>query len=244
MFAVEAYAVCDYSRLFSSMEFKMYIMIAGGGLIGRGLAEQLVKQNHDVVVIDIDPEVCENIYSRYGAVTINGNATDLDTLESAGIERCDVAVAVMQKDVDNMAYTLLAKHFTVSQIIVRMIDPKYEDVYRSFGVKNIARSTKLLIDQIMVNIESPELRKVISLGKIEICIYNIPDNVSCEGKTVAEVVNESGFPREVNIACVYKDSLNNFVVSHGETILSAGDRAFLCGTREDIKSAVKHLCRQ
>ena len=84
-------------------------MIAGGGLIGKGLAQRLVQQKHDVVVIDQDPNVCEEIYAKYGAISIQGNATDLETLESAGIERCEVAVAAMRNDADNLAFALLAK---------------------------------------------------------------------------------------------------------------------------------------
>ena len=35
-------------------------------------------QKHEVVVIDQNPEVCEDIYARYGAIAINGNCTDLE----------------------------------------------------------------------------------------------------------------------------------------------------------------------
>ena len=65
----------------------MYIMIGGGGFIGKGITKELVELRHDVVVIDNDPEACEDIYAKYGAITIQGNATELETLESAGIDK-------------------------------------------------------------------------------------------------------------------------------------------------------------
>ncbi len=74
------------------------------------------------------------------------------------------------------------------QITIKINDPKYEDVYKSIRVHGIARTTGLLIDQIMVNIESPELRKVIGLGDVEICMYEIPESTSCIGQTVEKVV--------------------------------------------------------
>ena len=80
----------------------MYVLIVGGGTIGKGLVERLSHQKHDVVVIDLNAEVCEEIYAKYGAVTINGNATDPETLESAGIERCEVAVAALRTDAENL----------------------------------------------------------------------------------------------------------------------------------------------
>jgi len=219
----------------------MYVMIAGGGLIGKGLAQRLVQQKHDVVVIDQNPGVCEEIYAKYGAISIQGNATDLETLESAGIERCDVAVAAMRNDADNLAFALLAKHYRTAQIIVRMNDPKYEDVYKTLGVKNIGRTTQLLIDQIMVNIESPDLRKVISFGVVEVCIYDIPENAVCIGKTLGDVVIQKGFPRSCTITCIFVDATNSFIIPRGDHTFKVRDRVFLCGLRKDIKQAVKFL---
>ena len=162
----------------------MYVLVVGGGTIGKGLVERLSHQKHDVIVIDINKEVCEEIYAKFGAVTIIGNATSPDTLRDAGIERCDVAVAALGSDAENLAFAMLAKHFGVSQVIVKMNDPSFEEVYRTVGVKNISRGKELLISQIMLNIESPELRTIISFDNIEICLFMIPENAQCAGKTV------------------------------------------------------------
>lgn len=169
----------------------MYIIIAGGGIIGGNLAQKLVQLKHDVVVIDLDTQACEAVYAKYGAVTINGNATELEVLESAGIARCDVAVAVMRRDSNNLEFALLAKHYAVSQIIVRMNNPKYEDVYKSVGVHDIARTTGLLIDQIMVN---------------------IPEDAGCHGRTVEKVVGQRNFPKNIICSCVYKESRGSLFV--------------------------------
>lgn len=219
----------------------MYIIIAGGGLIGKGLAQRLANQKHEVVVIDQNPEVCEDIYARYGAITINGNTTDIEVLENAGIERCDIAVATMKDDSDNLAFALLAKHHNVKQIIVKMNDEKYERIYKTVGVKNISRGTELLIDQILLSIENPELRTVISLGDIEISVFIIPELAACVGQTVAQVVNQKGFPRQLIITCVYDDSDDSFSVPRGDTVLRGRDRVFLCGARRDIEKAIKFL---
>ena len=219
----------------------MYILIGGCGLIGRGLVQKLTEQKHDVVVIDRDYEVCEEIYSKYGAVTIHGNATDLETLENAGIDRCDVAVATMKNDADNLAFAMLTKHNDVSQVIVRMNDPKYEDLYKTVGVKNISRGAELLVSQIMFSIESPELRTIISFDEIEICLFIIPENAQCVGLTVANLVSQKGFPNGIIITCVFKNSTHSFIIPRGNTLLDKEDKVFICGSREDIKVAVKFM---
>ena len=219
----------------------MYITIAGGGRIGRGLAQRLVEAKHDVVIIDIDKEVCEAVYSEYGAVTIQGSATDLKTLQNAGIEKSDVAVAAMRYDSANLTFALLAKHFGIPHIHVRMADPTYEPIYKSVGVTNIGRVSDLLIEQFMVNIQTPELRKVVSIGDLEIDIVNVRENSSCIGINIQTLTQQKQYPNDVIVSCMYQESSGTFIIPHGDTVIEAADRLFLCGSRENIRSASKLL---
>ena len=219
----------------------MYIIIGGGGFIGKGITKELVEQRHDVVVIDNDREACEEIYSKHGAVTIQGNAADLETLESAGIDKCDIAIAAMSTDSDNLTFSLLAKHFDVPQIIARMKDPRYEKIYKTVGVHNIARVTRLLIDQIMVNIGTPELRKVVNFGDVDICIFDIPEDAGSIDSTIADIVSQNGFPQKCTITCIFDDERQDFVIPRGDHVIKPRDRMFLCGHRQDIQEAVLYL---
>lgn len=216
-------------------------MIGGAGLVGKSLAKKLVPLKHDVVVIDADVKACEEIYAKYGAVTIHGNITDLGTLESAGIERCDVAVATMRNDSDNLSFALLAKYHQVPQIIVRMMDPRFENIYKAVGVTNIARGLEFVINQILINIETPELRGVITLGDIEMSIYNIPEGSKCIGQTIKTISAQDGFPKEINIACIYDDSTHTFTIAKGDTELNVNDRLFLIGSKKNIMKAISFI---
>ena len=217
----------------------MYIMIAGGGTIGRALAARLIEAKHDVVIIDTDRSVCEAIYAEFGALTITGSVTDLRVVENAGIERCDIAIAAMRNDSDNMAFSLIAKNYHVENIHVRMTDPKYENIYKNIGVTHIARVTDLLIDQFMVNIETSKLRKVLSLGELEIDIVDLPEGSVGSGKTIVELAAFRGFPNDINITCVFHDDTQSFEVPKGETVLRNRDRLFVCGKRKSIQAVVK-----
>jgi len=221
----------------------MYIIILGGGLIGKGLTKALVEAKHDVVVIDKNSEVCEEIYANYGAISINGDGTKISTLKNAHIDKCDVAIGVTPDDSINLSFTILAKHFKVPQIMVKMSDPAYEDVYKYMGVTNIARATQLLIDQFLVNIESPELRKVISIGNLVINIINVPENSEYDGKKVLDLVRTPGFPEKVTITAIYKEGKKTFIAPRGYDIINSKDRIFLCGEKKDMKKAAKIITK-
>jgi trk/ktr system potassium uptake protein len=96
----------------------MYILIAGGGIAGSGLAQALSERKHDVVVIDRDKERCEQLYAATGVITINGNCSDLSTLKAAGIEKADTAIGALYRDSDNLTFAILAKSFQVPRVMV------------------------------------------------------------------------------------------------------------------------------
>jgi trk system potassium uptake protein TrkA len=220
----------------------MHIVIAGGGTLGRELVKRLLPTRHDLVVIDLDRSACETIYAKFGTTVLTGNATSLEVLEQARIDKCDAAIGVLKKDADNLAFALLAKHYGVKSILVSMIDPRYEPIYKSAGVTNIARATDLLIDQLVINLESPRLRKVITIGgELEICIISIPPEAPYSGTSLAGIREIRGFPRELAFPCLFEEAAQQFRIPLDDTVVRGGDRLFVSGRREDIVKAARIL---
>ena len=59
----------------------MKIIIAGAGGVGFHLARLLVLENHDITLIDSNPDVLEYVSSRLDVLTIQGDASSLSILE-------------------------------------------------------------------------------------------------------------------------------------------------------------------
>jgi hypothetical protein len=69
--------------------------------VGAGLA-RILRDNHDVVVVDIDEARCAEVYAELGVLTVHGSATHFGALQEAGIARARVTLALMRDDADNM----------------------------------------------------------------------------------------------------------------------------------------------
>ncbi|ADO77088.1 potassium channel family protein [Halanaerobium praevalens] len=220
----------------------MYIIIAGGGIAGRNLTKSLV-QKHDVIVIEKKQSVAEKIYSRYGAVTVLGSATRIDILKEAGIEKCDVAIAVMRDDADNLSFSLLAKNFGVEKILVRMREPEYENAYEMAGATNIAATMELIVDRFITDIEQPDVRKVASLGdgKAEVSILTIPSDSRISGMKISDIVSQKNFPENCVIAGIYDKAQDRYIVPRGNREIFAGNQVFLVASELDMKSAADFL---
>ncbi|MGM0380283.1 MAG: potassium channel family protein [Bacillota bacterium] len=220
----------------------MYIVIAGAGIVGRNLTQHLSKE-HDVIVIDKEKEQCEKIYSNYGAVAINGDATNISILKEAKIQKADYAIAAMRYDKHNLLFSILAKNFNVENIFVRMRDPAYREAYEIAGATNIGHSVKMMVDKFILDIVNPEIRTVASLrnGKAEISIFSIPKNAKCSGQTISEIASNKKFPNDTVIAGIFDSESDKFIVPRGDRKIYENNQIFLVGTEQDIQKAYKFL---
>ena len=224
----------------------MYIVIAGAGLIGGELAHSLVESKHDVVVIDRDKEICDRLYAEIGVIAINGNAASIETLKEAGIEKADVVVAAMGNDVDNLACAILAKSFDVSQVVARMRDHAYENAYRLAGVTSIVRVTDLMINEMMMEIEQPVVRRMqrimtIGSGRGEVFMVNIPQGAKVAGKSVKEITKSSKFPIQCVFFAAYNHEAEEFFFPRGDYVVNEADQVFLVSPAENVKRAADFL---
>jgi trk system potassium uptake protein len=223
----------------------MYVIISGAGLVGASLAVRLEEAHHDVVVIDQSREVCERLASGTGVLVVCGNATDIDILTQAGVERADVAVATMKGDADNLAFTLLAKSFGVPQIVARMRDPRYESAYAKAGVSATSRIVDVFVNQLLLEIDEPHLRQVATFGggQASIVVDTVPEGAVASGKTISEIAADPGFPAECVISGVYRPETKEFAIPRGQATVRSGDRVFLVARLPDLRRASKFLHR-
>ena len=86
------------------------VMIAGGGNVGKALAQALEGELH-VKVIEFDRARANMLAESLNrAVVLHGDATDRAMLVDEDIDDTDVSCAVMNDDENNIMASMLAKH--------------------------------------------------------------------------------------------------------------------------------------
>jgi trk system potassium uptake protein TrkA len=82
----------------------MKVIIAGGGSVGRFIAQELSGASHDVTIIDSDRSLVSHYEGKSdtgSARWLAGDACDLGTLTAAGLSDADVVAAATGDDEDN-----------------------------------------------------------------------------------------------------------------------------------------------
>jgi trk system potassium uptake protein TrkA len=131
----------------------MKILIMGCGRVGARLASLLDEGGHEVTILDIETYSFRRLPPSFGGTALYGNGIDEEALKKAGIEDCDVFVAVTQGDNRNVMACQIAKHvFNVPRVVCRIYDPLREEMYSALGLETIS-PTKIFSQLLQEKIE-------------------------------------------------------------------------------------------
>jgi trk system potassium uptake protein TrkA len=221
----------------------MYIIVGGIGLVGSELARRLVDNKHDVIVIDQDKEVCDRLYAETGVVAIHGNISQIETLREANADKAEVLVATTGSDTANLACAILAKSLGVPNVIARMRNPAYESAYKLVGVTSVVHVTDLMVNQIIIEVEQPKVRRVLSVGGGKAAIYSvvIPTGARVAGMTVESIAKHPKFPPTCVFVAVYNRDKDELAIPRGQQLILQGDELLLISPAEDITKVTDFL---
>jgi trk system potassium uptake protein len=139
----------------------VFVLIVGGGKVGTYLARGLMKQQHEVVVIEKDARKAQMMTNLLETdVAIVGDGCDPNVLLQAGVQRADVVVADTGDDEDNLVVCIITKKHSSARCIARVNNPKNKLIFESLDAErpvSVISSTELILEMIeeRVNAATP-----------------------------------------------------------------------------------------
>jgi trk/ktr system potassium uptake protein len=123
----------------------MFVLIVGCGRVGSAIAKRMIKDNHEVSVLDESEEAhamldhdLEQTWEDSGGRFTVGTALEIEALDAAGIQQADVVVCSTDGDNTNIVVAQIAKkRFQVPKVVVRVLDPYRADWYRQQGLHTV-----------------------------------------------------------------------------------------------------------
>jgi trk system potassium uptake protein TrkA len=126
----------------------MRTIIVGSGRVGAGLASQLAREGHDVVILDQTTEAFRRLDPDFAGQALRGDGTDESVLRRAGADGADWFLALTNGDNRNiLAAQLASETFGIRNVICKINDPVRAQAYAMLGV-NTADRTVMMIDAI------------------------------------------------------------------------------------------------
>jgi trk system potassium uptake protein TrkA len=213
----------------------VFILIVGGGKVGTYLARGLLRQQHEVVVIEKDPRKAQMMTNLLEAdIAVVGDGCDPNVLLQAGVARADVVVADTGDDEDNLVVVLISKKHSKARVVARVNNPKNKLIFESLDSDRpviVISSTEIILDIIDDRVNATTLETLARLGKgdLELVHLSITSESPAAGRRIADLALPSG-----SVIVAVDRGAGDVVIPNGETVFADGD---------GVIAMIKHAAR-
>ncbi len=210
------------------------MIVVGAGEVGRTIAANL-EDSHDVVVVDQDSGVVEDLTYSLDVLAIEGDGTDIETLEEAGIESAGLVIACTDDDETNLVVCGAAKTrsdaFTIARVKRRTLLETWQGSQGAFGVDFMA-CTDLLTAQAIFRISGLEAAQDVEMfagGLVRMAEFDIGPKSPVAGLSVREADQYDS----LTFAGIFRDG--EMMVVTGDTMIRAGDKIVVIGSPDSVR---------
>ncbi len=215
----------------------MYVVIAGGGRVGRYIAVDLIADGHDVAIIEEVEDRCEGLLRDHDLLVIHGDACDVRYLEQARVERANVFVATTGiDDVNFVACQLARTSFEVPRAVSRVNSPRNEELFSRMGIEPVATTT-LISRMIREELTVGELIHLSTLrgGRINLVEVDVPDDAEPATTSLSDMT----LPEQSVIVCVFRGADETLIPTAALTI-EPGDQVIAL-TRPEVEEELRRV---
>ncbi|MBI4945513.1 MAG: potassium channel protein [Bacteroidetes bacterium] len=218
-----------------------HVIICGYGRNGRQAAHILKQHDQRFVVVEQNHELVASITHRFSHLLVEGDATDDEVLQKAGITRAKALITTLPTDADNLFIVLSARSLNANlTIISRASDDNSDKKLKTAGANNVIMPDKVGGAHMASLVLKPDVVEFIDFiteqgeNNINLEEFTFTDlREELRNKTIADidVRSKSG----ANIIGFKTDS-GQFVVNPSpDTKISPNAKLFVLGTNEQIK---------
>ncbi len=176
----------------------MRVIVIGAGEVGFDVARLLSMEQHDVVVVDVDPEAIESVAGRLDVMTISGNGTSMSTLDRAGVRKSDMMVAVTAIDEVNIIACMIADRVGVPTTIARVRSRELSETSSiintsDLGIDLVIHPEESAAKEVTQLIHRASATDVLTFADERLQLVGMRLDLESEviGKTLREVVDEN-----------------------------------------------------
>ena len=199
----------------------MYAVIVGGGKVGANVGRALLRMGHEVSIVEARPSRFGTLEAEFEHMARYGDGTEVFVLESAGMARADVCIAVTGDDEDNIIIGQVARdHFGVENVVARVNDPRNQEHFDLLGVAPTVCATESILSLIEREVPQHSLVHLFSLRRENLDIMEI--GVVGESRADGLAVGELPMPAGTLLISVLRRRVGR--VATPDTVLEAGDQ--------------------
>lgn len=212
----------------------MFVLIAGGGLIGAELASRLLVQERRVLLIEHEPAILDRIHRELPTEAIfHGDPTSPLVLEQAGIRDAQVLVALTRHDATNLVLCYAAKTiYGVTRTIAGINDPRNGWLFDENFKVNIGLDTTDILAHLIE--EQTSMGDMMTLLKLRRGQYSLVEQrIPIDAAVLGSAIKDLDLPENCVIVAVIRKG--ELLVPRGSTSFMPDDEVLILTDTEAAK---------
>jgi len=205
----------------------MRIIVLGAGHVGRAIVDALYE-DHDVTVIDTDPERLQALADRYDVRVVEGNGTTKRVIAEAGIMDCALFIASTSREEANLVSAMLVKKLSRAMVVVRTTSVEYLDAWREreIDVDFMVSSELETANAIggLIGIPAARQTDVFADGQVQIVEFDVPANAT----VIGQPLSTASLPKDSKVVSIIRGEKMRH--PSGQERIEANDRIVVIGS--------------
>ena len=227
-------------------KLKGHVIVCGFGRNGKQACEQLRSHGQSFVAIETNPAIISELRDHFREILfIEGDATNDETLEEAGIKHAKALITTLPNDANNVFVVLTARELNPGlKIISRASEDSSDNKLKRAGANNVIMPDKIGGTHMASLVTRPDVLEFLDYitGRINIRLEEILYNNLSErlkGKTIREleIRNKTG----ANIIG-FKTGDGEYVINpEPDTVMKPDAKLFVLGTQAQVTHLLQIL---
>lgn len=224
----------------------MKIIILGGGAVGTLVAQRLIREKSEIVIVEGSLERCEELEDKLDAKVIHGDASSIKVLEKAGLITADMLIAVTSNDQTNILACLIAQAFSNIRIKVARLRTHEVERWRSIcsskllGVDLVIHPDSETVSRILDVIGLPGVADIVQFADRKVTLFSLPIEAdsALKGKMIGDLDNE-GRSARLLVTMIFRD--RRVIIPRGDDQILEGDLVYIVVPTSEVKPALHSL---
>jgi len=211
------------------------VIVAGASRIGVNLVVKLMAAGFKVRLVEGDAKVCERVLEQGSSdlMIINGDPTDGDALDDAGVDACDAFVSAMRDDEDNILSCVLAKQLGARKVVSVTNKAEYMDIVPSMKAIDCGFSPRLVaVNSVLNSLGNDTVRVHAILHRAHASVYEF--DVNPGSKVANKKISEFERSLPAILSLVFRDG--KMLPATGDLVLLPGDHVAAVTTPQTLKT--------
>jgi len=213
------------------------VVIVGAGHDGSYLAERLVAEGQEVVIIEADDDKANRVQERLDVLVVHGNGASPAVLRRAGVDGAGLFLAVTDNDGANVLACRSAKALGVRRTVARVEDPDLREVSPGLGVDVVVDARVSTARQAARLAEHAGVTEYADFagGRLSLVAGVVTPSCPAVGRTVLDLRHNVDGWHFILAAVVRGDETE---IGRGETHIEAGDHVVVMVEATHVEDAI------